>query len=161
MVSCQWQLSVVGVGVRRTKYRAARQLVKQKEPPGGTPAACATNPKWQKKEVRQRNCAHPRGSLTIYARFLENSRRWSKEALGHLRILQVSIYGKFFENRRRWSREVLGRGSRMDNRGLTIGGASSTTSRKFGNFSGNQCVLKCATSRKFGAQLRRNFDGLE
>jgi hypothetical protein len=49
MVSCQWQLSVVGVGVRRTEYGAARQLVKQKEPPGGTPAACATNPKWQKK----------------------------------------------------------------------------------------------------------------
>src|SRR5262245_43641826 len=124
MVSCQW--SVVSGRVRSTPYRVAvaRQLVKQKVPPGGRLATCATNPKRQ-IEARQRICAHRRGGLTIYVRFLENSRRWSEEAHEHLRMHQVSIYAKFFANCRRWSRDELGRGQR-----LRIGGASSTTSRK-------------------------------
>ena len=58
-------------------------------------AGCVRN----ESEVARRgatvNCAHRRDGLSIYGRFLENSRRWSKGALEHLRTPEVNIYGKF------------------------------------------------------------------
>src|SRR5262249_19973361 len=40
-----WQLSVVGDGVHRTRCGVTSHWSRMKEPPGGTPGACATNPK--------------------------------------------------------------------------------------------------------------------
>ena len=103
-VSCQWAgLSAQWPG-RRRQYRVtwlghalknsclARRRLRARRIGNGERGAAM-------------NCAHVRDGVSIYGRFLENSRRWSKGALEHLRTPEVNIYGKFSENWRRWSYE--------------------------------------------------------